>query len=482
MPFTYPKSFLTLLLIGFSLVALPFLFAFANAALYLDNITQQSRVAVTQAIQATRDSRALIEQLSQMERDSLQYMTSGNTALLNSYIQAHHRFDETAAALGAMLDDKAQQDTLSTLTRNVDVIGVQMALGDPEILRQLLPEFAQLSKQANAILAASNRMIDQETASLQSAAERAQKALMWQALSLIPFTLLATMAIAYLIARPLHQIDQAIHDLGNGKLSEEINVSGPEDLKKLGERLDWLRKQLTELENQKNRFLREVSHELKTPLTAIREGAELLNEGIAGQLSAQQREISGILHDNSVRLQRMIEDLLNYSAARFQTSPVMEKVALHEVLEIVLSNHALPIATRQIHLNTHIEKTTLTGDKNRLSTLCDNLVSNAVKFAPQGGKVQVILHADDHRAILEVMDNGPGIAAEDRPHLFEPFFQGSAPQDSHVKGSGLGLSIAFDCAVAHGGMIEVIDIPSWQGAHFQVALPMEPPVPPEDEI
>lgn len=482
MPFTYPKSFLTLLLIGFSLIALPFLFAFANAALYLDNITQQSRVAVTQAAQATRDSRTLIDQLTLMERASRQYLEEGDAALLNSYIQAHHDFDSTAASLGTLLADKTQQDTLSTLTRNVDIIGVQMALGDPDTLRQLLPEFSHLSDQANLILAASNSMIDRETNSLQSAAERAQKALMWQALSLIPFTLLATMAIAYLIARPLRQIDQAIHDIGNGRLSEKIDVSGPEDLRKLGERLDWLRTQLTELEDQKNRFLREVSHELKTPLTAIREGAELLNEGIAGQLSNQQREISVILHDNSIRLQRMIEDLLNYSSARFQTAPVMEEVALHDVLQQVLSNHALPLATKQIRPSISIENITIVGDRSRLSTLCDNLISNAVKFAPQSGTLQVILRAEDHQAIFEVIDNGPGIADDDKPHLFEPFYQGSAPQDSHVKGSGLGLSIAFDCAVAHGGMIEIIDTPAWQGAHFRITLPMARTEQAEDEI
>jgi two-component system sensor histidine kinase GlrK len=240
--------------------------------------------------------------------------------------------------------------------------------------------------------------------------------------------------------------------------------------------------QLTELEDQKNRFLREVSHELKTPLTAIREGAELLNEGIAGQLSAQQREITSILHDNSVRLQRMIEDLLNYSSARFQTSPEMGTVALHEVLQQVLSDHALPISTRQIRPITSINKISLSGDKGKLATLCDNLVSNAVKFAPQGGTIRVVLHTEDNQAILEVMDNGPGISAEDQLHLFEPFFQGNAPQDSHVKGSGLGLSIALDCAMAHGGTIEIVDNPVWQGAHFRVTLPMEQTEHSEDEI
>lgn len=482
MRIVYPKSFLTLLLIGFSLVALPFLFAFANATLYLDNITQQSRVAVNQAVQATRDSRTLAEQLNLMERVTRQYLVLGDTALIDNYIAAHHKFDQTATALDKLPLHKKQHIALNEVTTKVDTISAQMALGDPKTLRLLLPQFARLSEQVNDILSESNRMIDRETAALQAAAERAQRSLMWQALSMIPFALLVTMAITYMIARPLRQIDNAIHDLGSGKLSEKIQVSGPDDLRMLGERLEWLRAQLGQLEEQKSRFLREVSHELKTPLTAIREGAELLNEGVGGQLSGQQQEIATILRENSLRLQRLIEGLLNYSATRFQAEPIKSQVALHKVLQRVLDDHALPISSRRLKLLLHIGETLMSGDEARLATLCDNLISNAIKFAPHGGTIRIRLTMRDNLAILDVLDNGPGIAAEDRAHLFEPFYQGHALQEGHVKGSGLGLSIAWDCALAHGGKIEIMDNPAWQGAHFRASLPMQPIEAEEDEI
>lgn len=481
MHLAYPKSFLTLLLIGFSLVALPFLFAFANATLYLDNITQQSRVAVTQAVQATRDSRTLVEQLTLMERITRQYMVVGDTVLLDGYIAAHRKFDQTARALGNLPLDKAQLAMLNDVTARVDTIGAQMALGDPAALKNQLPEFGRLFELANAILTASNRLIDRETITLQDAAERAQRTLMWQALSLIPFTLMVTLAITYLIGRPLRQIEQAIHDIGNGKLNEKIDITGPEDLRKLGDRLDWLKSQLASLEAEKNRFLGEVSHELKTPLTAIRESAELLNEGICGPLTANQQEIANILHSNSLRLQHMIEDLLNYSAARFQATPVMAPVNLHEILRAVLADHALTISSRQIRLISSIGKVTLPGDRTRLTTLCDNLISNAIKFAPPAGTVRIRLQANMDHVTLDVFDDGPGINAKDRPHIFEPFYQGSAPQGSFVKGSGLGLSIARDCVIAHGGEIEILDKPAWQGALFRVTLPL-PPLEDKDEV
>jgi two-component system sensor histidine kinase GlrK len=229
------------------------------------------------------------------------------------------------------------------------------------------------------------------------------------------------------------------------------------------------------LDAQKNRFLGEVSHELKTPLTAIRESAELLKEGICGPLTPKQQEIANILHSNSLRLQHMIEDLLNYSAVRFQSSSsVMAPVNLHDVLRGVLADHALTISSRQIRLISSIGKVTLPGDQAKLATLCDNLISNAVKFAPQAGTVRIRLQSNTDRAILDVFDNGPGIDAQDRPHIFESFYQGSAPQGSYVKGSGLGLSIARDCVMAHGGEIEILDKPTWQGALFRVTLPLPP--------
>ncbi len=467
----YPKSFLTLLLIGFSSVALPFLFAFANASFYLKNITEQSRVAVTQAVQATRGSRTLVEQLTRMERVTRQYLVLHDNDLLETYTGALQQFDDTARALQKLPLDSSQHRALDEVTAKVDMIAAQMALGDPDAVARILPEFSRLFEQTNGILAASNRMIDRETASLQAAAEHAQRVLLWQALSLIPFAVLVTLAITTLIVRPLRQIDHAIHDLGNGKLSGPIEVSGPQDLKRLGRRLDWLRQQQAQLEEQKNRFLREVSHELKTPLTAIREGAELLTENVGGQLSQQQSEIATILRENSLRLQRLIEGLLNYSASRFHAVPAKTRVALHEVLRRVLDDYALQISSRHLRVFQEIVEISLPGDETRLTTLCDNLISNAIKFAPAQGMIKLVLRRQNGHAVLEVFDNGPGITTGDRPHLFEPFYQGSAPQEGHVKGSGLGLSIARDCVLAHEGSIEIVDNPLWKGAHFRVILP-----------
>src|SRR5256884_408377 len=133
-----------------------------------------------------------------------------------------------------------------------------------------------------------------------------------------------------------------IRQLGGADFSREITVRGPEDLQSVGERLDWLRRRLAELEAEKNRFLRHLSHELKTPLTVLREGAELLNDQVGGPLAPPQRQVVSIMRDNSVKLQRLIEDLLDYQRALHAAASLAPKtVALDSLIREVVRPHEL---------------------------------------------------------------------------------------------------------------------------------------------
>ncbi len=120
------------------------------------------------------------------------------------------------------------------------------------------------------------------------------------------------------MGRPLRTLDRAISELGSGTLSSPIVVSGPQDLERVGRQLEWLRGRLLDLAQERSRFLRHMSHELKTPLANIREGTELLMDGAVGELDGNQREVTGILRENGIKLQRLIENLLSFSA--WQTS------------------------------------------------------------------------------------------------------------------------------------------------------------------
>ncbi len=150
-------------------------------------------------------------------------------------------------------------------------------------------------------------------------ADAARQRLFLQSALLVPLTLVVVLAVTFWIGRPLRQIDRAISELGRGTFSHAIEVSGPLDLERLGRQLEWLRQRLLDLAQERNRFLRHMSHELKTPLANIREGTDLLMDGAVGELESGQREVTAILRDNGIKLQRLIENLLSFSAWNSQS-------------------------------------------------------------------------------------------------------------------------------------------------------------------
>ena len=474
MQIVYPKSFLKLLLIGFALAMLPLLFAFGNAAVYLDRLADKSRDTVTQATQTTRFSRSLQEQIMLMERSARQYFVLNDALLLENYGNAHEKFTHALQELQALPMAKRQRDILDSLENRERVLYDQVTTPLPESRspQDIVSGFITLSGEAETLLAENNQMIDREAAWLAETAGRTQKMLLWQTLTLVPVAFLVAIAITFLVAQPIKRMDLAIRRLGEGNYAEPISIDGPGDLRTLGERLDWLRSQLDAVDKQKQLFLRHVSHELKTPLTAIREGSELLSDEIGGSLNQQQKEIAGILRESSLRLQKMIENLLSYSAVQFQKPHLkIERIQLDSLINDILSNYALTLSTKNIRIHREFNALQLFGDHEKVQTVIDNLISNAIKFTPASAAIQLRTYQEAENVFIEVHDGGPGVLTADKARLFDPFYQGDSVYDSLVSGSGLGLSIAKEYADAHGGEIRLL--PSDHGAHFSVRLPFK---------
>jgi two-component system sensor histidine kinase GlrK len=277
---------------------------------------------------------------------------------------------------------------------------------------------------------------------------------------------------AVLISRPIRQLDAAIRELGDGKLHTPVVVNGPADLEYLGGRLEWMRRQLIDLEQQKNRFLQQISHDLKTPLTALREGAQLLSDDVVGRLTPEQREIAQILRHNSLELQGRIEELLDYGAIQFLQRK-LELVPLNPrlILERVALRQKLALQAKNINFTMQVADMTIMADADKMRIVVDNLLSNAIRFSPAGGTITMRVHEDGDDLVMDVTDEGPGIAAADQPHIFEPFYQGRTQGSGPVKGTGLGLSIVRECVMEHGGSIEVVATSAPRGAHLRLRLP-----------
>ena len=468
----YPRSFLGLLLTAFTLVMIPLVGALAYAAWNTERLAGLSRSAVFNASQAARASRSLIDRIAAIERVAQQIAVLNDPELAVDYARIHRSFRQLADEIAELPLDDSQASALNrTVEQEQSLYDLLTEHPRPKIDPKVVSgRLDGLIESARDVLAINNRIVDREVHRLSLKAEQVQRGLIVLVFFSTAVALIIALALTRYIARPISEIDGAIRQLGGADFSRPIAVRGPEDLRYLGRRLDWLRRRLDEFETQKNRFLRHVSHELKTPLTAIREGAELLNDKVAGPLAPMQTQVVSIMRDNSVKLQRLIEELLDFQRALHAAASLeVRLVELDELVHDAARPHELAAQAKGLRLSIEAQKATLEADPQKLRSIVDNLISNAVKFTPPGGAISVRARALSGEAVIEVMDSGPGVPAEERESIFNLFFRGRTKSESSVKGSGLGLAIARELVEAHGGQITVVGGAS--GGHFRVTLP-----------
>ena len=471
MRLTYPRSFLALLLIGFSIVAAPLLFALFSNAIAFERLAGLSEQAVHSAVRVTQSSRALLSTLTALERSARQYAVAGEATYLDAFRANRTRYLEMVKGLDAMALSDEQRAALNGIRREEATINdLVTRLGPVPALSQQLPRaFNALIERAQALVQLGDHVIDQGITELRTQAEQSRNSVFWLAIALIPTAVALIGSFTFLISRPITQVSSSIRALGEGNFSKPIRVEGPGDMVRLGEQLDWLRERLVALEAQKTRFLQHISHELKTPLTALREGSDLLSSGVVGNLNAEQREIARILQENSIQLRKLIEGLLNYSAVHAQASYLDAKIVpLREVVRRVVNDRKLAIVAKGIRIELNCENVAAYCDEEKIRVILDNLLSNAVKYSPELGLVSIKLYKQHGDAVFEVMDEGPGIPPGDREKIFDAFWRGLDAPDSAVKGSGLGLSIVKEYVALHRGAIEVLDGP---GAHLRIRIP-----------
>lgn len=471
----YPSSFLKLLLIGFAFAIFPLLLAFANANIAFDKLAKQSEITIYNAVETTRAVRVLQEQINLMERSIRQYYVLQDDVLLKNYKQADTRFNSAIMQLQHLTTYRPLLGKINVLHQQFQQLEqlIQNSTDTKSTQPEVLDTFSKLTQQIEVIIEENNQAIDSTSSQLTLSAKKTQRNLLIQSLVLIPLALLVAGCIAFLLARPIRRMDRAIKELGEGSYDQEISIDGPGNLRVLGQRLDWLRIELKELNEQKQQFLRHVSHELKTPLTAIREATELLNDGIGGSLTTQQAEITHILKDNTIRLQRMIENLLNYTKLEsIQPKLNLQQVTLPDLINKVIHAHALSIRNKQLGIETIFNLVKIIADHEKLTIIMDNLISNAVQYSPDLGHIKICTGEDKNQFIIEVIDNGPGLEKADQKKLFDPFYRGTTLRKSLISGSGLGLAITKDLVATHGGNIKLAN--SVKGAHFIVTLPKMP--------
>ena len=483
MHFRRPRTLLGLTLVALGLVTLPLLIGAGNAMLNLNSLMDQSRIAVRASEDATAENQRIERALTNMLRYAQQYLA------LEHDPERLEFYDGQVTNLANSLSALARLEHPETV--DADIADMRTALGvlerildDPATTSTLVEqEFDGMFTVANSIEGSMRSAMASRMEQIEQDVRAAQRSLLWQAAALIPGTLILVLFFLLLVGRPMRQIDRAIRELGKGDYSNPIAVSGPTDIETLGRQLEWLRHRLAESTEEKNKFLRHMSHELKTPLANIREGTELLLDGSVGALDRQQLEVTGILRENSVKLQRLIENLLTFSAWQAKTATLaITEFELKPLVFSVLSQHRLVISSREIKLRLDVAPIKVRADEGKLRLVLENLLSNALKFTPGNGAIAIRAAMESSDLVIEVADSGPGVATEDAPRIFEAFYQGRRPQGGTVGGTGIGLSVVHECVQAHGGTVALLSQSArhsagrgeaaLRGAHFVVRLPL----------
>ena len=472
-----PRTLLGMVLVGLAFVTVPLLIAVGNALVKLGQLAAESQTVLSDSATATTENQRISNLLMNMERNARQYVALKDVAsasnLLPLYDGDQADFEASLRALRSLPKNADIAAALERLAAQSEDVHQTLRGGRSEGAEDVIVErFRTMTNASRDVSQGMRTLIDARLSTLQENTRSAQRSIAWQSAALIPGTLILIVLFLLLVGRPMRQVDRAIRELGEGDYSRPIAVTGPNDIETLGRQLEWLRHRLKESADEKNKFLRHMSHELKTPLANIREGTELLLDGSVGPLDIQQQEVTGILRDNGVKLQRLIENLLTFSAWQTHTASLeLTEFELKPMVFSVLGQHRLVLSNKKIKLQLKVSPIKVRADEGKLRLVLENLLSNAIKFTAAGGAIGVGAGLQDHDLVIDVSDSGPGVHPDDGDRIFEAFYQGRRPQDGPVGGTGIGLSVVAECVQAHGGTVELLR-DGQPGAHFQVRLPL----------
>lgn len=467
---TFRFSFPQLLLVAFLLIG-SLLGATALRALFtLEDLMAQSRDGATQAIELSTAAQSLAERSVAMERAARQSLVLRDAPLRQRFVEASKQARDILVRLQ---DNDLPPSLANTWRQQLDDIALLLDGSAETALdreRDVARAFRELDGHSAAIAQQVQIIISGRNEALQARFERNR-----QQLAVLvggSIMLAAAMAIGFgvWLARPLRRLEKAIVGLGENRLDEPIDVPGPPDIRSVGQQLEWLRLRLTELDADKARFLRHVSHELKTPLASLHEGVAVLSDGVAGALNPDQAEVVRILQANTLALQQQIEALLRFNAAAFEARQLRrEPTDMRALVESQIEGQRLRWQAHQLTVRVDGQAFTLPVDRDKMASAIGNLLSNAIRYSPPGGTITIALARLPGQLRIEVRDQGPGVAQHDRARIFEPFYRGERQPIDAVKGSGVGLSIVHEYILAHGGRIELL--PDGPGAHFRIELP-----------
>ncbi|NMM24687.1 MAG: HAMP domain-containing histidine kinase [Phycicoccus sp.] len=279
--------------------------------------------------------------------------------------------------------------------------------------------------------------------------------------------ILASWVVTRLLTRPIKAITAATREFEAGDRQARAGVHGPGELGELARAFDSMADTVARSERDRRNLTADVAHELRTPLAALQAGLEELRDGL---VEPSPQGLAG-LHDQSLRLGRVVSDLAELAAAEASGVSVQRtEVDLAQVARDELAARDSQLRTAGLVVGSRLDGPLLVrADSDRLHQAVGNLLANAARYCRPGDEVTVVVRTEDGQAVLDVVDSGPGIAADELPYVFDRLWRGRDAQQ--VAGSGIGLAVAREIVMAHGGTIEASS-PERLGTTITIRLPL----------
>ncbi|MEA3468566.1 MAG: ATP-binding protein [Thermodesulfobacteriota bacterium] len=472
-----PRSFLNLVTSGLIIVSLPLIVGLFTTRNHLDKLVSQGVELVEHSVAATRNTQKLVVYTKNQERNIRLYDILGEGHYLKEASTWHDKITRLLEQMQQLSIDQTYHDSLIQFQAREGTILTSLQLAhqgsenQKKHIAKALQIFTDLDKRTMSLNSVINEYMDTELNRLKESKRTAQQTLVWQTFSFIVLTVIMILVFASIISQPIRQLDKGIDRLGKGDFSTPILITGPRDLEILGKKLNWLRQRLADIEQEKTKLIAHISHDLKTPLASIMEGSGLLQEELVGPLNEQQLAVAEILTKNSIKLQKLIEHILNFNMAQAGGKPKGQTLlSLKTLIQHIALEQTTQIMAKNITLDLHLKEAMVLGNKEQLETLFDNLFSNAVKFSVPSGIVCCNLRKTSKKIKCIISNTGPVIPPEDISRIFSPFYQVKNDEYRHTQGSGLGLAIVKEYVLRHNGTISVLNHTS--GTHFMVSFPL----------
>jgi two-component system sensor histidine kinase GlrK len=457
------------------------------AVYQIRHIIEQSTAMVSQHYPAIDGAKWLLSNLHAQERSEREYLAVGDGAFMKNFTKEADEFDGTIASLKHQeLSRDAQAELIAAEGFHA---GYRLFVQGQARLRTSGPPHPPADYEARR-----SALIDRTSQALQSFLDIHEK-LVGAAVTdslrrseqaegltkqLVLVALLFGVALAalatYSIVTPLRRLQEHIRAIGHGNFRTSVDVIVPSDLRDLVESVKSMGKKLQELDDMKAEFLSHMTHELRSPMTAIHAGTQLLLEEIPGPINNDQRETLQLMVESSRQLIEMISSLLDLN--KLEAGMMEYRMTSVDFMRNVQAsiNKVRLLAERQ-HIRIVVDAPpgplAIQADDTRIQQVLDNLLSNALKFSQQGAMIRLKVEIDGRAKMMRisVSDSGQGIAPESLPHIFERFYQGSGRATAKVPGSGIGLALAKKVVEAHGGRIWA-ESELGKGTTMQFLLPL----------